>query len=263
MAKDLADEMEIHFRQVWWGNMAPSEAFAILNAKIAEASEILGEPLYSDVTALDIYNNMYNAAEPDNNEKMKARLQAKAINEWYKTIEPDVIKNIENARENADICKGVCNTGVWEAVEGDGTFFLPIVISPKPDAMNKMNSQFGTDTELAKQCCLKKASDCTGSFPHLDDTVMPCVCICDPLQVICPTGQQFDLDSCSCIPVTPTPTPTLTPTPTSTSTSTVTPTPTSTSTSTATATATPTSNPTPTPSSSYTTPSGQWYKEIP
>ena len=261
MAEDLADEMELHFRQVWWGNMAPSEAFVILNAKIEEASDILGEPLFSGVTAIAIYNSMYSAAEPDNNEKMKARLQAKAINEWYKTIEPDVIKNIENARENADICKGVCNTGVWEAVEGDGTFFIPIVISPKPDAMNKINSQFGTDTELSKQCCLKKTSDCTGSFPHLDDTVTPCVCICDPLQVICSTGEQFDLNSCSCISVTPTPTPTLTPTstptPTSTSTATATVTPTPTTTSTPTATATPT------PSSSYTTPSGQWYTEIP
>ena len=266
LALEFKDQMEPLFKQLWWGNMAPSEIFEIMNAKNEELSEVLGEPLFSSASLLDTYNSMYNAAEPDNSEKMKARLQAKAISDWYKTIEPDVIKSIENARENADICKGVCPDGVgvvYEAVVGDGNFFLPIVISPKPDAINKMNSQFGKDIELSKQCCLKKASDCTGSFPHLDYTVIPCVCICDPLQVICPTGQQFDLDSCSCIPVTPTPTPTLTPTPTSTSTSTVTPTPTSTSTSTATATATPTSNPTPTPSSSYTTPSGQWYKEIP
>jgi hypothetical protein len=287
---ELKDQMEPLFKQLWWGNMAPSEIFEIMNAKHEELSEVLGEPVFPSL--IDIYNNMYNAAEPSNSEKMKARLQAKAINEWYKTIEPDVINNIENARENADICKGVCPDGVgvvYEAVVGDGTFFLPIVISPKSGAMNKMNSQFGTETDLSKQCCLKKASDCTGSFPHLDDTVIPCVCICDPLQVICPTGQEFELNSCSCIPVTPTPTPTptptstptvtptlsitptststvtptLTPTRTSTPTSTATPTPTATSTSTATATATPTSNPTPTPSSSYTTPSGQWYKEIP
>ena len=64
-----------------------------------------------------------------------------------------------------------------------------------------------------------------------------------------------------------TPTPTTTPTKTATPTRTPTSTPTSTSTSTRTATPTPTSTSTatatPTPSSSYTTGSGQWYKELP
>jgi|694.fasta_scaffold11137_9 hypothetical protein len=70
---------------------------------------------------------------------------------------------------------------------------------------------------------------------------------------------------------TTTPTNTATPSATATSTATATPTPTSTSTPTATATSTPTATatstatatPTVTPSSSYTTPSGQWYKELP
>ena len=56
-----------------------------------------------------------------------------------------------------------------------------------------------------------------------------------------------------CLTPTPTPTPSVTPSVTPTITPTSTPTATSTSTATA----------TPTPSSSYTTPSGQWYKELP
>lgn len=71
-------------------------------------------------------------------------------------------------------------------------------------------------------------------------------CDCDSASFNCqdPTP-EFDPENCTCIAVTPTPTPTPTTTPT--------------------ATATPTGTPpaTSTPTSSYTTPSGQWYKELP
>lgn len=69
-------------------------------------------------------------------------------------------------------------------------------------------------------------------------------CDCDSASFSCqdPTP-EFDPENCTCIAATPTPTPTTTPI--------ATPTPTS------------TPPPTSTPTSSYTTPSGQWYKELP
>lgn len=69
-------------------------------------------------------------------------------------------------------------------------------------------------------------------------------CDCDSASFNCqdPTP-EFDPENCTCIAVTPTPTTTPIATPT--------PTPTG------------TPSPTSTPTSSYTTPSGQWYKELP
>jgi hypothetical protein len=252
--KGFAEDMLPVFSQLYWGNISPAEAFTMMESRNQEYSDTLGSPLYDSSQLLNAYNSLVSEAEPSNTEKRKEKEQAKAINEWYKTIEPDVIKNINEAKYNADLCEGVCDTGVWEAVDGgNGTIFMPMIISPNANGVAKINNSLNTGVDLAKQCCLKKPSDCTGSLPHLDDTVIPCFCICDPLQVICSTGEQFDLDTCACIPVTPTPTPTNTSTPTytptATSTLTATPTVSLTATATPTATSTSTATATPTPSS--------------